>query len=92
MDRKAQLKGVEPLLTYKYERHGLCVTAKDRIPAADGLSEVLAIHISRHYLWDSSGAELFLRKILNVKFASMSETADFFLLFKNQYSRETDDD
>ena len=38
------------------------------------------------------GDELFLRKILNVKFDSMSETVDFFLIFKNQYSREADDD
>jgi len=26
-----------------------------RIPAADGLSKVLPIHVSRLYLWDSSG-------------------------------------
>ncbi len=35
------------LLTHKYERHGLCITAKDRIHAADGLSKVLPTHISR---------------------------------------------
>ena len=41
-----------PLLSHKYERQGLCITAKDRIPAADGLSKVLPLHVSRYYLWD----------------------------------------
>ncbi len=29
-----------------------------RIPAADGLSKVLPIHVSRYYLWDNSGQKL----------------------------------
>jgi hypothetical protein len=45
------------LLSHKYERHGLCVAVKDRIPAADGLRKMPPIHISRYYLRDISSED-----------------------------------
>ena len=57
------------LLSHKYERHGLCATAKDRIPAADGLSKVLPIHVSRYYLWGSSDISY---KISGLSYVTMS--------------------
>ena len=58
---RCQCMRLKPLFTIDINRKHLAETSLTypwglgiRIPAADGLSKVLPVHISRYYLWDNS--------------------------------------